>query len=70
METKNIQQQILSELRKSKGACTLITINGFHYKGTIKAHDNYTIVLSHQNKDNLIYKHAISTIIPEKAIEV
>ena len=44
--------------------------NGFQFKGMVKGFDNYTVVLDCDGKQNLVYKHAISTIIPARTINI
>ena len=44
--------------------------NGFQFKGVVKGFDNYTVILDTDGKQNLIYKHAISTITPLKPISI
>lgn len=48
----------------------MFLVNGYQIKGMVKGFDNYTIVLESDDKQHLIYKHAISTIIPMKQIDL
>ncbi len=66
----NLQDVFLNQARKDKIAVTIYLTNGFQFKGMVKGFDNYTVVLDCDGKQNLVYKHAISTIIPAKAINV
>lgn len=64
-ETRNVvslQDQQLQEAVQEKKSITMILLNGFHIKGTIRGHDMYSILLDSEGKQQLIYKHAISTI--------
>ena len=64
----NLQDVFLNQVRKENISITIFLINGFQLKGQVKGFDNYTIVLDSEGKQQLIYKHAISTIIPFKSV--
>ena len=49
---------------------TIYLINGYQVKGLVKGFDNYTIIMERDDKQQLIYKHAISTIIPNSPIDL
>lgn len=66
--TMNLQDIFLNKVRKDNNSITVFLLNGYQLKGQVKGFDNYTIVLESDGKQNLIYKHAISTIVPSKAI--
>jgi len=66
--TMNLQDIFLNKVRKESTPITIFLLNGYQLKGQVKGFDNYTIVLDCEGKQNLIYKHAISTIVPNKAI--
>lgn len=66
----NIQDQYLNQLRKTKGQVTIFLTNGFQLKGIVKAFDNYTVLLETEGKEQLIYKHAISTFAPLKNVTI
>jgi host factor-I protein len=63
---KNLQDYILNEIRKSNVSVTVFLINGFQITGEIKSFDSYVIVIDAGGKSQMVYKHAISTIIPSK----
>jgi host factor-I protein len=65
----NLQDNYLNQLRKEKIAVVIYLTNGVRLKGSIKSFDNFVILLK-ENTESLIYKHAISTIVPEKEIEI
>ncbi|WP_368654897.1 RNA chaperone Hfq [Ornithinibacillus sp. 4-3] len=67
-QSVNIQDFYLNQLRKTHGAVTVFLTNGFQLRGIIKAFDNYTVLLESEGKQQLIYKHAISTYAPQKNI--
>ncbi|HDR3658746.1 TPA: RNA chaperone Hfq [Bacillus cereus] len=57
-----LQEQILQETVQRKKDITLILVNGFHIKGIIKGYDVYSIFIEVEGKQQLVYKHAVSTI--------
>ncbi|MDZ4725298.1 MAG: RNA chaperone Hfq [Leptospira sp.] len=66
----NIQDQLLNTARKEKIDLTIYLLNGVPLKGKVVSFDNFTIILENDAKQNLVYKHAISTIIPAKPIKL
>ncbi|KGG80266.1 RNA chaperone Hfq [Caloranaerobacter azorensis] len=64
----NLQDAFINKARKENISITIYLINGYKFKGTVKGFDNYTIVLESEGKQHLIYKHAISTISPNSAM--
>ncbi len=66
----NIQDHYLNELRKTRGSVTVFLTNGFQLRGTVKAFDNYTVLLDTEGKEQLIYKHAISTFAPQYNVSI
>ncbi len=64
----NLQDIFLNKVRRENNPITVFLLNGYQLKGQVRGFDNYTIVLDSDGKQNLIYKHAISTIVPSKAI--
>ncbi|HHY74730.1 MAG TPA: RNA chaperone Hfq [Bacillus bacterium] len=66
----NIQDQFLNQLRKENISVTVFLLNGFQLRGVIKAFDNFTVLLDTDGKQQMIYKHAISTFSPQKAVQI
>lgn len=64
----NIQDTFLNQVRKDRMPVIVYLINGFQIRGIVKAFDNFTIVLEAEGKQQMIYKHAISTFIPMRSI--
>lgn len=60
----NLQDHFLNTSRKSHAPITVFLTNGFQIRGTVIAFDQFTILIDNAGKQNLIYKHAVSTIIP------
>ncbi len=65
----NLQDTYLNQLRKEKIPVVIYLTNGVRLKGMIKGFDNFVILLR-ESTQALIYKHAVSTIVPEKDIEL
>ena len=70
MPTKviNLQDTFLNQVLKEKVPVTNHLVNGFQIKGNVKGFDNFTVVLDVLGKQQMVYKHAISTITPAKAV--
>ena len=66
----NLQDVFLNQARKDRIPVTIYITNGFQFKGYVKGFDNYTVSLDTDGKQNLIYKHAISTITPLKPVSI
>ena len=69
-ETMNLQDAILKEVRREKVPVTLFLMNGFQLRGIITGFDSFVVVLVSDGKQQMIYKHAISTIIPQRQVEL
>lgn len=66
----NLQDVFLNQVRKEHVAVTIYLTNGFQLKGIVKGFDNFTVVLESDGKQQLVYKHAISTISPMKQVNM
>ncbi len=66
----NIQDAFLNQIRKDNIPVTVYLTNGFQIRGHVKAFDNFTIVVDSEGRQQLIYKHAISTFTPAKPISL
>ncbi|MFW6281405.1 MAG: RNA chaperone Hfq [bacterium] len=65
----NLQDSILNEVRKKKIPVTIYLVNGYQLNGLVLGFDNFTIILNNEGKEQMVYKHAISTIIPQENVE-
>ena len=65
-KTQNLQDSFLNQLRKDKSTVTMFLMNGFQLHGVVKSFDGFTVVLDSDGKQQLIYKHAISTVVPPR----
>ncbi|MGN0649408.1 MAG: RNA chaperone Hfq [Oscillospiraceae bacterium] len=66
----NLQDVFLNQARKDRIPVIIYITNGFQFKGIVKGFDNYTVILDVDGKQNLIYKHAISTVTPMRPISI
>ncbi|MBU9714465.1 RNA chaperone Hfq [Evansella tamaricis] len=66
----NIQDQFLNQLRKENIPVTVFLLNGFQLRGFIKSFDNFTVILDTDGKQQLVYKHAISTFSPQRNVQL
>lgn len=66
----NLQDGFLNQCRKENIAVTIYLVNGYQLKGHIKGFDNFTVVLENEGKQQLVYKHALSTIMPLRNINL
>ena len=70
MKNINLQDVFLNQARIDRIPVTIFLTNGFQFKGIVRGFDNFTIVLDCDGKQNLVYKHAVSTIIPARPISI
>ena len=70
MKNLNLQDVFLNQARKDHISVTFYLVNGFQFRGMVKGFDNYTVILESEGKQQLVYKHAISTIIPQRPISI
>lgn len=66
----NLQDAFLNLVRKEKTPVTVYLVNGFQIKGVVKGFDNFTVIIEQDQKQQLVYKHAISTVAPLKPINM
>ena len=64
------QDTFLARARQRRTPVTVFLVNGFQMRGTVEGFDVFTVVLQSDGKQNLIYKHAISTIMPLQPISL
>jgi host factor-I protein len=64
---QNIQDSFLNNARKDKGVVTIYLLSGVKLSGRIKSFDKYSLVMETNNQEQLIFKHAISTVVTLKA---
>lgn len=64
-----LQEAILNEVRRDHVPVTLFLMNGFQLRGVITGFDSFVVVLLSEGKQQMIYKHAISTLAPIKPLK-
>jgi len=64
----NLQDAVLNQIRKDNIPVTVYLVNGVQLKGVIRAFDNFTVMLEYEGKQLMVYKHAISTVSPVRAV--
>ena len=64
----NLQDIFLTQARRERRGVTMFLMNGFQMRGYVTGFDAFTVVLSSDGKQQVVYKHAISTIVPEHPI--
>lgn len=65
---QNLQEAFLNHVRATKMVCVLFLVNGFQLRGIITAFDNFVLMVETDGKQQMIYKHAISTIVPSRYV--
>lgn len=68
-KTMNLQDAFLNQTRKKNIPLTMFLVNGFQLRGTVTGFDSFTVVLETEGKQQLIYKHAISTVVPARPVQ-
>ena len=69
-KTPNLQDAFLASARRDETPVTVFLMNGFQMRGVITGFDAFTVVLTTDGRQNLIYKHAISTVSPLKTVDL
>ena len=69
-EMNSLQEQFLTGAEQDGRGVTVFLMNGYQLKGKLACHDTFAVVLMTEGKQQMIYKHAISTIVPERPIEI
>ena len=69
-DRQNLQDAFLNQVRKEKNSVTVFLINGVKLQGVITWFDNFCILLRRDGQSQLVYKHAISTIMPSQKVSL
>ena len=69
-KTQNLQDAFLNQARRERIMVTVFLVNGFQLRGTVRGFDSFVVFVDSEGKQQMIYKHAISTIAPARAISV
>ena len=70
MKNLNLQDVFLNQARKEKVPVTIFLTNGFQFRGIVKGFDSYIVILDCDGRQNLVYKHAMSTVVPSRPISI
>ena len=70
MQKTNLQEMFLTQIRRERRQVTVFLMNGFQMRGQVSGFDPFTVVLMTDGKQQVIYKHAISTISPMKNLKL
>lgn len=66
----NLQDSFLNHVRKENISVVIYLVNGFQIRGFVRGFDNYIVIIENEGKQQLVYKHAISTISPTVGITI
>ena len=66
----SIQEQFLTALETDRRPVTVFLMNGYQLKGYVAGHDTFSVILMTDGKQQMIFKHAISTFTPEQPVEL
>ncbi len=66
----NLQDSFLNQVRKDNIAVVIYLVNGFQLKGNVRGFDNFTVIIEMDGKQQMVYKHAISTIMPFRPVNL
>lgn len=66
----NLQDTFLNQIRRENLPVTIYLVNGFQLKGLIKGFDNFTVIIEFEGRQQMVYKHAISTVMPIRPINI
>jgi host factor-I protein len=69
-KNQNVQDVLLNTLRKNKTPVTIYLANGVKLQGTITGFDNFSVVLRRGPQMQLIYKHAMATVVPAEPVRL
>ncbi len=69
-KTANLQDVFLNHIRKNKTAVTIFLVNGVKLQGVVSAFDNFCVLLRRDHHSQLVYKHAISTVMPAGPVQL
>ncbi len=67
---ENLQDLFLNDVRKERQLVTVFLMNGFQMKGVITGFDSFVVCLVTEGRQQMIYKHAISTVVPARPVKL
>ena len=69
-KTNNLQDLFLTRLSRTRANVTFFLMNGYQLRGQVAGFDAFVVIVQSEGRQQVIYKHAISTIIPERPISL
>ncbi len=69
-KTQNLQDTFLNYIRREKIPVTLFLMNGFQLRGVVRSFDSFVVLIDADGRQQMIYKHAISTVAPARPISL
>ncbi len=69
-KTQNLQDVFLNHIRKNKNPVTIFLVNGVKLQGIVTWFDNFCVLLRRDHHSQLVYKHAISTVMPSAPVQL
>ena len=69
-KSQNVQDVFLNYIRKNKAPVTVFLVNGVKLQGIVTWFDNFSVLLRRDGHTQLVYKHAISTVMPSTPIQL
>jgi len=66
----NLQDVFLNNVRRENLAVVIYLVNGFQLRGVVKGFDNFTVIIENEGKQQMVYKHAVSTIAPVNNVQI
>lgn len=69
-KTLNLQDTFLNYIRREKIPVTLFLMNGFQLRGVVRSFDSFVVLIDADGRQQMIYKHAISTVAPARPVSL
>ena len=69
-KTQNLQDTFLNYIRREKIPVTLFLMNGFQLRGVVRSFDSFVVLIDADGRQQMIYKHAISTVAPARPVSI
>ena len=69
-KTQNLQDAFLNYIRREKIPATLFLMNGFQLRGVVRSFDSFVVLIDADGRQQMIYKHAISTVAPARPVSL
>ena len=69
MQKQNLQDLFLNQARRDRQTVTMFLVNGFQMRGIVRGFDSFVVILESEGRQQMIYKHAISTLAPMKPLK-